>query len=51
MDKEEFARRVQDRRKDLYLAALSVVRNTEDAKDAVSEAVASAWENLNKLKD
>ena len=45
MDKEEFARRVQDRRKDLYLAALSVVRNTEDAKDA------SAWENLNKLKD
>jgi len=51
VDKEEFARRVQDKRKDLYLAALSVVRNTEDAQDAVSEAVASAWENLHKLKD
>ena len=51
MDKQEFARRVQDRRKDLYLAALSVVRNTEDAKDAVSEAVSSAWENLHRLKD
>ena len=51
MDREEFAARVQDRRKDLYMAALSVVRNAEDAKDAVSEAVASAWENLHKLKD
>lgn len=51
MDKQEFARRVQDRRKDLYIAALSVVRNTEDAKDAVSEAVASAWENLYRLRD
>jgi RNA polymerase sigma-70 factor (ECF subfamily) len=51
VDKQEFARRVQDRRKDLYIAALSVVRNTEDAKDAVSEAVASAWENLYRLRD
>lgn len=51
MDKNEFSERVQARRKDLYLAALSVVRNTEDAKDAVSEAVANAWADLHKLKD
>lgn len=51
MDKNEFSERVQAKRKDLFAAALSVVRNTEDAKDAVSEAVASAWANLHKLKD
>ena len=51
MDRDEFGRRVQEKRKDLYIAALSVVRNTEDAKDAVSEAVASAWEKLHTLKD
>lgn len=51
MDKNEFSERVQAKRKELFAAALSVVRNTEDAKDAVSEAVASAWANLHKLKD
>lgn len=51
MDKNEFSERVQARRKELFAAAFSVVRNTEDAKDAVSEAVASAWMNLAKLKD
>ena len=51
MDKNEFSDRVQARRKELYAAALSVVRNAEDAKDAVSEAVANAWANLFKLKD
>ena len=51
MEKEEFSERVQARRKELFAAAFSVVRNTEDAKDAVSEAVANAWANLSKLKD
>lgn len=51
MTKDEFARRVQENRKNLYLAALSVVRSPEDAKDAVSEAVTIAWEKLNRLKD
>ena len=51
MTKDEFALRVQNSRKDLYLAALSVVRNAEDAKDAVSEAVTIAWEKLDRLKD
>lgn len=51
MEKEEFSDRVQAKRKDLFAAAYSVVRNTEDAKDAVSEAVASVWANLHKLKD
>ena len=51
MNGEEFGMRVQAKRKELYLAALSVVRNAEDADDAVSEAVTAAWENLHKLKD
>ena len=51
MDKNEFSERVQEKRKELFAAAYSVVRNTEDAKDAVSEAVASVWANLHKLKD
>ena len=51
MEKEEFSECVQARRKELYAAALSVVRNAEDAKDAVSEAVANAWANRSKLKD
>ena len=51
MDKNEFSDRVQARRKELFASALSVVRNAEDAKDAVSEAVANAWANLHKLKD
>lgn len=51
MNKDEFVSAVDANRKNLYFAALSVVRNAEDAKDAVSEAVTSAWENLEKLKD
>lgn len=51
MTKEDFSFRVQSKRKELYLMAFSVVRNVEDAKDAVSEAVATAWENLSRLKD
>ncbi len=35
----------------LYAAALSVTANTEDAKDAVAEAIAYAWEHLKDLRD
>jgi len=51
MTKEEFASAVTKSEKKLYIAALSVVRNTEDARDAVAAAVARAWEKLNTLKD
>ena len=51
MTKEEFASAVTKNEKKLYIAALSVVRNTEDARDAVASAVAHAWEKLGSLKD
>ena len=51
MTKEEFASAVTKNEKKLYIAALSVVRNTEDARDAVAAAVANAWEKLDSLKD
>lgn len=51
MTKEEFASAVTKSEKKLYIAALSVVRNTEDARDAVASAVAHAWEKLGSLKD
>ena len=51
MTKDEFAAAVTANEKKLYIAALSVVRNTEDASDAVASAVAHAWEKLDGLKD
>lgn len=36
--------------KELYRFALYMTRHTQDAEDAVSEAVISAFENMNRLK-
>ena len=36
--------------KSLYLVAVGYLRKTEDAKDAVSEAVISAYQSFSKLK-
>lgn len=36
--------------KDLYRFALCIMKQPQDAEDAVSEAVVSAYENLHKLK-
>ena len=36
--------------KDLYKFALYMTRHTQDAEDAVSEAVLSAYENLSNLR-
>lgn len=51
MTKQEFVSSVAENEKLLYIAAYSVVRNTEDAKDAVATAIAKAWEKLDRLKD
>lgn len=51
MTGDEFARRVGESEKKLYLSALSVLKNKEDAKDAVAGAVAYAWEKLSDLRD
>lgn len=51
MDGKSFAEAVGRCEKKLYIAALSVVRNAEDAKDAVAEAVYKAWKHRDKLRD
>ncbi len=51
MTKDEFAIAVTACEKNLYLSALSVTRNSEDAKDAVGEAVCIAWERIDDLRD
>ena len=51
MTKQEFVSSVSANEKLLYIAAYSVVRNTEDAKDAVAAAIAKAWEKLDRLRD
>ncbi len=37
--------------KSLFLVAIGYLRNTEDARDAVQEAVLSAYQSFNKLKN
>ena len=51
MTKDEFAAAVTGCEKNLYLSALSVTRNAEDAKDAVATAVYIAWEQRDSLRD
>ena len=51
MNKDEFARAVERSRQNLYYAALSVLCSTEDARDAVADGIAYAWEHLSKLRD
>ena len=51
MTKDEFAAAVTACEKNLYLSALSVTRNAEDAKDAVATAVYIAWEQRDSLRD
>lgn len=49
--KEEFTAAYSKNEKKLYVAALSVTSNTEDARDAVADALAYAWEHRAELRD
>ena len=51
MTRDEFACAVTSTEKKLYIAAFSVTANAEDARDAVADAVAYAWEHLGELHD
>jgi len=50
-DAKTFAHMYETVYKDLYRFALCMMRHAQDAEDAVSEAVISAYENVNKLRD
>ena len=49
-DKKTFAQMYETVYQDLYRFALCMMRNPQDAEDAVSEAVVAAYENIGKLK-
>lgn len=49
-DKEEFLKQLSLYRNDMYLLALSLVRNDADAGDVISEAIYRAYNNMDKLK-
>lgn len=50
-DANTFAQMYETIYKDLYRFALCMMKNTQDAEDAVSEAVLSAYVNIRKLKN
>lgn len=51
MDKEAFAREVTAMRGSLYRVAAGYLRGESDRLDAVSEAIARAWERRGSLRD
>ena len=51
MDKEAFARQVTAMRGSLYRVAAGYLRGESDRLDAVSEAIARAWEKRGSLRD
>ena len=51
MDKEQFARQVTGLQGSLYRVAASYLRGESDRLDAVSEAIARAWEKQHTLRD
>ena len=51
MDKQEFARRVTQMQGSLYHVAASYLRGESDRLDAVSEAIARAWEKRGTLRE
>lgn len=49
-DARKFAQMYEDVYTDLYRFALCLMKNQQEAEDAVSEAVISAYENIRKLR-
>lgn len=50
MDEHEFIRLYENVYRELYYFALYMMKNPQDAEDAVSEAVTAAYENIRKLR-
>lgn len=50
MTKEEFAQHVKSDTLPMYRLAYSILQNSADAEDAVSEAIMHAYEKLDTLK-
>ena len=51
MDKREFADRVHAMQEKLYRITYGQLRDEQDRKDAVQEAIFKAWKNRGRLRD
>ena len=51
MDKQEFADRVHAMQERLYRLAYGQLREEQDRRDAVQEAILKAWQSRERLRD
>lgn len=51
MTKKKFCDRIYLYKKDFYILASTILKNSADAEDAVSNAILKGFENLDQLKD
>ncbi len=51
MEKEEFISQIKKCKKEMFLLAVSIVKDYHDAEDAVAETMLRAYEKIDSLKD
>jgi RNA polymerase sigma-70 factor (ECF subfamily) len=51
MTKKKFGECIAAYKKDLYIMASAILKNPEDAEDAVSNAILKGYENIEQLRD
>ena len=51
MDKADFVSRIEENSGMLYRVSVTLLKNDEDRKDALQEAVQKAWEKRNTLRN
>ena len=51
MESEEFISRIKEYKKEMFLLAVSIVKNYHDAEDAVAETMLRAYEKIHTLDD
>ncbi len=51
VNKDKFIEEIKANKNQMYMVALSILRNPEDAEDIVQEALLAAYEKLGTLKD
>ena len=50
-DKDAFAKLIEKVKYKLYKTAMSILKNDEDACDAIQETLLKAYQNINTLKN
>ena len=51
MTKKKFCDYIYIYKRDLYIIASAILKNSADAEDAVSNAILKGYENLDQLRD